>query len=217
MASADVEPPRDGATEEGPAGAAGRGALAREAARKLIHLTTATVAAMLAWALPAQPRRVLFLGVAAFALALDLARLALPGLRRHFERALGPLLRGAERRRISGASTLAIGFMAAVVLFPRSAAVAGLLYAGCGDAAGALVGRALGRHRFPGGKSLEGSLAVLAVTFLIAWTVPPLSPLAALGVALALTLLEAAPLPFDDNLLLPAAGAGLTFFVAALA
>ncbi len=214
MASAEVEPRP---TEEGPAGPSGRGVLAREAARKLVHLSTATVAALLAWVLPAQPRRGLFLAVAAFALGLDLARLTLPGLRRHFERALGPMLRGAERGRISGATTLAIGFMAAVVLFPRVPAVAGLLYAGCGDAAGALVGRALGRHRFPWGKSLEGSLAVLAVTFLIAWLLPGLSLPAALVVALLLTLLEGAPLPFDDNLLLPAVGAALTFFVAALA
>ncbi len=217
MASADLEPPPEGATEEGGAGPAGRGALAREAARKLIHLTTAAVAAILAWVLPTPGRRGLFLAVAAFALAFDLARLTFPGLRRHFERALGPMLRGAERGRISGATTLAIGFMVAVVLFPRLPAVAGLLYAGCGDAAGALVGRAFGRHRYPWGRSLEGSLAVLVVTFLIAWLLPALAPAAALGVALALTLLEAAPLPFDDNLLLPAAGAALTFFVAALA
>ncbi len=211
MASAEVEPRP---TEEGPTGPSGRGVLAREAARKLVHLATATVAALLVWTLPARERRGLFVAVAVLAVALDLLRLTLPGLRRHFERALGPMLRGAERGRISGATTLALGFLAAVALFPRIPAVAGLLYAGCGDAAGALVGRALGRHRFPWGKSLEGSLAVLAVTFLLAWTVPGLPPLPALGIALAVALLEALPLPLDDNLLLPAVGAALTFFVA---
>ncbi len=217
MAPAEIEPRSDEATARDRARSARRGRLAREIARKLIHLTTAIVAAMLAWALPARERRGLFVAVAAFALALDLARLTLPPLRRHFERALGPMLRGAERWRLSGATMLAIGFTAAVVLFPRTPAVAGLLYAGCGDAAGALVGRALGRHRYPWGKSLEGSLAVLAVTFALAWLVPGLAPLAALGVAVGVSLLEAAPLPFDDNLILPAAGAALTFFVAALA
>jgi len=193
-----------------------RGALVHEAARKLIHVATATVAAILAWVLPTGQRRGLFLVVAGLALAVDLARLNLPGLRRYFERALAPVLRGAERDRISGATTLAVGFMAAVVLFPRSAAVAGLLYAGCGDAAAALVGRSLGRHRYPWGKSLEGSLAFLAVVFLLAWTVPALGAASALAVALALALLEAAPLRFDDNLLLPAAGAALTFLASRL-
>ncbi len=211
---ADAHP--SGPMEATPPAGGASGALAREGARKLVHLTTATVAALLAWALPTRPRQILFVAVAAFALLLDLARLLRPGVRRHFERAFAPMLRGAEHRRISGATTLAIGFMAAVVLFPRAAAVAGLLLAGLGDAASALIGRSLGRHRFPWGKSLEGSFAFLAVAFVIAWGVPGLAPLAALAVALALALLEVAPLPFDDNLLLPVVGAALTFFVANL-
>ncbi len=236
MASADVEPRRDSPAGEqppavGPTGQgtparaespspgetppdqAARGSFAREAARKLIHLAGSVAAALLAWTLPTGQRRALFLAVAAFAVAFDLGRLTFPGLRRHFERALAPMLRGAERHRISGATTLALGFALAVVLFPRTPAVAGLLYAGCGDAAGALVGRALGRHRFPWGRSLEGSLAVLVVSFLLAWTVPGLSAPAALAIAVAVTILEAAPLPFDDNLLLPAAAAALTFLL----
>ncbi len=207
---------RSGPLEATPTAGREPGALAREGARKLVHLTTATAAALLAWVLPTRQRQILFVAVAACALLLDLARLLRPGLRRHFERAFAPMLRGAEHRRISGATTLALGFMAAVVLFPRAAAVAGLLFAGLGDAASALVGRSHGRHRFPWGKSLEGSLAFLAVAFVIAWGVPGLAPAAALVVALALALLEAAPLPFDDNLLLPVVGAALTFLVANL-
>jgi len=207
-------PPRP--AEAPPARQEPAGGFAREAARKLIHVATAAVAALLAWVLPPDARRGLFLAVAAFALALDLARLLLPGLRRHFERALAPMLRRDERHRISGATTLALGFAAAAVLFPRVPAVAGLLYAGWADAAAALVGRPLGRHRFPWGRSLEGSLAFLAVAFLVAWLVPGLPPLTALALALLLTLLEAAPLPFDDNLLLPAVGAALTFVASRL-
>ena len=201
-----------------PAGSTGRWAIfAQEAARKLLHVTGAIVAAVFAWILPAAQRRTLFLAVAGFALAFDLARLAWPALGRHFQRALSPMLRGKELGRITGATTLAIGFMAAVVAFPRVSAVAGLLYAGLGDAAGALVGRAFGRHRFPGGRSLEGSLAFLATAFLIGWALPVLGPAGALGVALVLTLFEAIPLPFDDNLLIPFLGAALTFLASRLA
>ncbi|HEX9107051.1 MAG TPA: hypothetical protein VF832_07480 [Longimicrobiales bacterium] len=212
----DPAPPAPRAAAHAPQ--QGRGAVfAREAARKLLHIGGAIVAGTLAWVLPDAPRRVLFLAVAAFALGFDLARLAWPALGLHFQRALRPMLRGNELGRITGATTLAIGFLLAVMAFPRAAASAGILYAGLADAAGALVGRAFGRHRFPGGRSLEGSLAFLATAFLIGWALPSLGPAAALAVALVLTSFEAIPLPFDDNLLIPLLGAGLTFLASRLA
>lgn len=194
--------------------ASGRWAfLAREAARKLIHLAAAGIAAGLAWILPGAPRRALFAAVAIFALAIDVGRLSLPGLRRRFLHIFAPMLRGKEYHRLTGATTLAVGFMAAVVLFPREAAVTGLLTAAAGDAASALVGRPLGRHRYSGGKSLEGSLAFLLVAFLVGSALPALGPGHAAVLALGLALLEALPLPFDDNLLIPVAGAALTFLL----
>lgn len=189
--------------------------LAKEAARKVIHVGTATVAAVLVWILPPVPARILFAVVAALALGIDLARLRFPGFQRTFERALAPMLRGHESTRITGATTLAIGFAAIVLLFPREVAIAGIAFAGYADAAGALVGRAFGIHRYASGKSLEGTIAFMVVAFLVAWPLPSLGIVAAIAVAILLGALESAPLPIDDNLLVPVAGALLTWLASA--
>jgi dolichol kinase len=190
--------------------------LATEAARKVIHVGTATVAALLAWTLPTTPARILFVGMALVALAVDLARLSFPRFRAQFERTLAPMLRSHEGGRITGATTLAIAFAVIVLLFPREMAVAGIAFAGYADAAGALVGRAFGMHRYPSGKSLEGTIAFTVVAFVVAWTLPSLGIPAALGVAIVLGALESAPLPVDDNLLVPIAGAALAWIASAV-
>lgn len=190
--------------------------LAKEAPRKVIHVGTATVAAVLVWILPPGPARIVLVGVAALALAIDLARLRFPGFRRTFERVLAPMLRSHEGVRITGATTLAIGFATIVLLFPREAAVAGIAFAGYADAAGALVGRAFGIHRYASGKSVEGTIAFVVVAFLIAWALPSLGIGAAIAVAILLSALESAPLPVDDNLLVPVAGALLTWMASAV-
>ncbi len=187
--------------------------LGSETARKLLHVVAAGAAAAVVWVLPPTPARGILLGAAVLAVAIDLGRLLLAGPGRAFDRAVGTLLRAPERRRLTGATMLAIGGAAAALLFPGPDAVYGLLCAGLADAAGAVAGRALGRHRWARGKSLEGSLVFLAAAFLIGWSVPPLGAAAAALVALALAALEALPLPLDDNLSVPLAGAALVFLL----
>jgi glycerol-3-phosphate acyltransferase PlsY len=70
-----------------------------------------------------------------------------------------------------------------------------------GDAAAAIVGRAVGRVRIFG-KSLEGSLACFAACLLVAWVYPgdPFTWRMMLGGALAATLFELFPIPLDDNM-----------------
>jgi dolichol kinase len=194
----------------------GLASLAREAPRKLVHMALASVAILLAWMLPPLAGRVFFLAAALIALGVDAARLRWPALGRAFRSVLEPVLRPAEDRRLTGGTMLALGFAITVLLFPRAIAVAGLGYAAYADAAGALVGRAWGAHRFASGKSVEGAMAFAIVAFLVGWATPALGPGAAAIVAVLLALLESAPLRFDDNLLVPIAGAGLAWIVSAL-
>ncbi len=208
--------PREAPSGEGPLPPPQPAApLASEAARKALHVLAATAGALVVWRLPPVAARGIVLGAACLALAIDLGRLLLPAPGRTFARAVGALLRAPEHRRLTGATMLAIGSAAAVFLFPARAAIAGVLYAGVADAVGAVAGRAFGRHRYGRGKSLEGSLAFLGAAFLIGWTVPPLAPATAALVALALAALEALPLPIDDNLSVPLAGAALVFLLSA--
>jgi dolichol kinase len=152
---------------------------------------------------------VVLAGATALALAVELARRTSSALAARFLALLGPLLRTGETGRLTGATSLAIGYTLAAVLLPGQPAVAGILFAGVGDAGAAVVGKRYGRVRYPGGKSLEGSLAFLALCFLIAMLVTGLGPWASLAAAAALTLLEAPSLRADDNLYLPLAGAAL--------
>jgi len=180
-----------------------------EAARKALHIAAAVALAAIVRTLPPITARTIAVAAAGIALAIDLGRLRLPAARRAFEGAVGSMLRPPEHGRLTGATKLAIGCAAAVLLFPRPAAIGGVLYAGIADAAGAVAGRAWGRHRYARGRSLEGSAVLLGVAFLLGWTVLALTPARAALAAVALAVVEALPLPIDDNLSLPLTGAAL--------
>lgn len=186
----------------------------RESSRKALHIAASLAAAGIAWQLPTAASRGLFAGAVLIALAVELVRHLSPAAR-FFDRAFGPMLRTRESRGLTGATTLAIGFAIAALL-PRPFGGAGILAAGLGDAAGALVGRRFGRRRTRSGKSLEGSLACFAAAFVAAWASPGLGPGPAIVVALVTTLLEALPLPSDDNLILPPASAAAAWLAAAI-
>ena len=123
-----------------------------------------------------------------------------------------------------GAPVLAAACLSAVCFAsPFSAlAMATMLL---GDTAAALIGRRFGRHRFPNGKSLEGTLAFIltgALVMLAGWAIfsLPLPVLAGgcTGVVAASVLeLFNCELHLDDNFTIPlAAGCGLvlgTLFV----
>lgn len=177
----------------------GRGVLAR----KLVHGVLSLAAAALVWRLPYPAGAAALAGATTLALAVELARRAHPGFARRFLALVGVMLREREASRLTGATTLAMSYTVTAALFPSWPAVAGILIAGLADPAAALVGRPAGRHRYPGGKSVEGSLAFLAVAVALLLVVPPLGVVGALAVGLALTVVEALTLPVDDNLYLP--------------
>jgi dolichol kinase len=179
----------------------------QELVRKSVHIAVSLNAVAIAWLAPDWIARVLFCSAAIVALTVDTLRLRSQTFRALFMSIFAPLLRSHETNRITGATTLAVGVAIVVLLFPKNFAIAGLLYAGLGDAAGALVGRSFGRHRFRSGKSLEGSIAFFCVTFLAGWAIPGIGALPAFAAAAIVTPIEAAPMRFDDNLVLPIFGA----------
>ena len=91
-----------------------------------------------------------------------------------------------------------------VWLFPRQVASLSLLYLLVGDVAAALIGRKFGKQRI-WGKSLEGSLAFLAAAILVSFWVPGIPAPSKLLAALGATIVEALPIPFDDNMTVPLA------------
>ena len=110
---------------------------------------------------------------------------------------------------VLGPVTLGLGAMLALLLYPEPAASVAIYALAFGDSAASVVGTTIGRLEIPftGGKSVAGSLAcflvVLAVTLRVTGNLN-----AALAIAAATALLEAAPTRDYDNLLIPM-GAGL--------
>ncbi|MEJ2503291.1 MAG: hypothetical protein P8177_08240 [Gemmatimonadota bacterium] len=122
-----------------------------EVARKLVHVALSLVAAaVVAWLPPVEAATVLA-GASLVALSIELLRRAHPGFRTAFLGGLGGMLRGREADRMTGATTLSVGYTAAAVALPGLPALAGILYAGIADAGAAVVGRRYGRHRYRGG------------------------------------------------------------------
>lgn len=174
-----------------------------EAARKGVHVLVSLVAAGVVWALPTEVAAVIIAGATFVALSVETARRASDAFGSFFDRQVGHLLRSRERERLTGATLLAIAYTLTVVLFPGGPALVGILVAGVADAAAAVVGKRFGRWRYPGGKSVEGSLVFLTVVLVTLLLATGLTGPAAAGVALLLTAIEAPSLRVDDNLYLP--------------
>ena len=174
-------------------------------ARNAVHAALSLGAAAVIAALPAEPAAVILAAATFVALTVELARRVSFAAARWFAR-LAPMLKEGEGRRLTGATTLSIGFTAAAVAVPGTPALAGILIAGLGDPLAAVVGRRWGRLRYPGGKSVIGSGAFLVVA-VATGLAAGLAPAGALVAALALTAVEALSLPVDDNVYLPILGA----------
>jgi dolichol kinase len=116
---------------------------------------------------------------------------------------IGPMLRSHEQTGdFMGATYILWSVVATVALFRRDIAVAALAFIVVGDTLAALIGRKFGRHRF-GRKSLEGSLACLAGTLVVAFVTPGLPISAAVFGAFVATVAEAFSGKIDDNVSVP--------------
>lgn len=186
-----------------------------EAARKSIHVGLSLVAAAVVWLLEPRTAAVVLAAATTVALSIEMLRRASAGFGRRFVRTLSPMLRDREGVRLTGATTLSVGYTLAATLLPGTPALAGILYAGVADAAAAVVGRRWGRRRFPGGKSVEGSLVFFLVAMVIgaALPIPDLDLAMAALAALILMIIEAPTLRVDDNLYLPIAGAAVVLLL----
>lgn len=148
-------------------------------------------------------------------LSLDLARLRIPWVNRHFLHWLAPLLKHNEDHRFTGATFLVVGGLFSFLLFGSQVAVPALLFLSLGDPSAALVGKRLRGPRVLG-KSPGGTAAFVLVSLSV------VAVLVGSGAveyhwglwvgALIAGLVELASVPPDDNLSVPLiAGAAMHF------
>ncbi len=178
-----------------------------EARRKAIHLAFIVLPLELLLEVLPWPRthtefRQLFLALTTGAIAVDVLRIHERRVRTFFRQFFGEMIREHERMSLLGSSYLLLAALIAIEVFPQSLAAAALGFTVLGDAMGALVGKAWGRHKVFN-KSLEGAVgclcaclawgAVVVAVAHVSWTV-------IIAGAVVATVVEILPIPLDDNL-----------------
>lgn len=156
-----------------------------EVFRKLLHGLALVLPAAIFYGpeiLHAQPWLIsLFLGfLLVVSLSIEAIRFRSSSFSRIFNYCFGSMLRSAESTKFTGA-TFVIGgsFLCSLIAIggkiPAASAFLGLSLFILGDAAAALVGKAIGRRRI-GEKTLEGALGCFALCLLLALGVFPYLP-----------------------------------------
>ena len=178
-----------------------------EARRKAVHLgfivlPLGLMREWLPWPRGQRQFALLFALLTAGAIALDLLRLHDQRVKGFFRKFFGEMIREHEAFGLLGSTYLLLSALLAIEIFPQPLAATALGFTVVGDAFGALVGRAYGRHRFFN-KSLEGAAGCLLACLAWAGCVGLVLHVPAhilLAGALTATIVEMLPIPLDDNL-----------------
>ena len=151
--------------------------------------------------------------LAAGAVALDLSRFGIGPLNRVYMRWMGPLLKGEEVSRMTGATHMLVGATIVFWLFGKEVAVPVMFYLSLGDPVAAMVGGRLPGPRLAG-KSPGGAVAFAVTGSAVAVALVASGAIgyhwglwAGAGIA---AVVELAGIPPDDNLVVPlVAGAAM--------
>jgi dolichol kinase len=162
-------------------------------------------------------------GLALVAVAADVARAYSDAFNQWIRWIFGPLMRAeelpavGERVIFNGATCVLVGAALLTLIFPLRVAVPVLTMTMLADAAAALVGRRLGRH--PWGSlsaTVEGSAAFVVTGLLVVIWFPTLGLGPAVAGVLVAAVVEALPLPMNDNIRVPLAAAVIVVAAEAL-
>jgi dolichol kinase len=162
---------------------------------------------------------------AAIFVFLDALRFFVPSLNKKVKRDFGPFMRDYELDGLSGSSWFFFSALITIACFPKWAAALGMIYLALGDPLASFVGVRWGKIKLPGGKSLEGSIALalicgVAGTILLTTAAGMALPLAAgVAFATAVTAAVAEWLPLkklDDNFTVPILTGAMAAFLLAL-
>ena len=189
-----------------------------EIPRTFFHILGGLFLAWIGYFVHPPGNKLLLGGIFAAALASEAARLLIPRVNDLARVIVGPFMRPHEQKGVTGAPAFTGGVFLSFLFFHPAIALCSLVPLIFGDRAGLLVGKSVGRISFKG-KTLEGSLACLTISFLVYMILAPVWPEVfgwgwgiLFSAALIGTLAEALPRPFDDNLTIPlAVGMFLTF------
>ncbi len=182
-----------------------------EIPRTLFHILGGLFLAWIGYFVHPPINKILLGAIFAATLGLEVVRLLNPRVNELAKLFIGPLMRPHEEKGLTGAPAFTGGVFLAFLFFQPAVALSAQVPLIFGDRAGLLVGKSVGRISFKG-KTLEGSLACLTVSFLVYALLAIFWPevfvygwKVLFAASLIGTLAEALPRPFDDNLTIPIA------------
>ena len=182
-----------------------------EVGRKAVHVSMMVLPAWIYFAPPPWSARGPVLAFLAL-LTVDVLRLGSSAVHRWFEARIGAYLRPDEHQGLIRMHYLSGAAAFLGLVMPPAIAALAMADLVFGDAAAALAGRRWGKPRW-GRKSLEGSAACLVICALAGWAILPGNPAAILVSAVIATVIEALPMPVDDNLAVPLATAAALWWL----
>jgi len=181
-----------------------------ELARKTIHLCSLSIPVASCF-MPTSTALTILVPLTLIFGLTDLARHVFPTFRHLYHRWFGWLLRAHEKseqeKHLNGATYVLISATIGIIIFPKIIFVTAFSILIISDTIAALVGRKFGRHPFMK-KSLEGTLAFFISAVGVVCLAPKIGYFPAeytIGIAAALlgAMVEAMPIPIDDNLSIP--------------
>ncbi len=176
--------------------------VASELKRKSIHLSMIVIPIWYYFA--PSPLGVLGLIIAmTVTVVLDLLRLSDDRFRQFFLRLFKSLIRSHEEEHLLGSTHFMIAALISVLVFDKMIAISALTFLVLGDTVAAVIGKRFGKALY-WGKSLVGSFACLVCCLLIGYLLLT-NHWVILAGALSATIVEALPVPMDDNMRVPIA------------
>jgi dolichol kinase len=177
----------------------------------VVHLSSIWIP-LISYFWPRQ-RSLIVLGIAATGtVVIDVLRLWSGSFREIFYRFIGPVVRGKEAHRLTGASYMMFSCFMVLYFYGGVVTAVVCFYLVLGDTAAALVGLKWGKIRIFK-KTLIGSLACFTVCFIMGLVIPEVGTGAAFIGALVATLVELLPLKIDDNVLIPLVSGGVLYLI----
>ena len=180
--------------------------------RRLFHLITG-LSLVLILAYSDRTKGVLFiLSLFIVTITIETIRLHLPRVNRLFFHYFHSLLRGKEKKKLTGTPYFLGGVLLSILLFDVDIALFSISILTVGDPAASTIGKRWGRYRIKG-KSLEGSMAFFISTMVMGLILqrlwPGLPAIVLIAGAVTGTLTELLSTKINDNLLIPLAAAGV--------
>ncbi len=177
-----------------------------EVFRKLMNLWAIFIP-LVYYLIPQQSSRLMLLVVCLVVVTTDFLRLHINGVKEGFILFFGSFLRRHEFTRLSGATYLLLGCLITSLLYRQPIVVAACAYLIVGDTFAAVFGQNIKGPQIFRKKTLYGSIGFLGTALAVAvvlYHLPGMLPLTTLLIgALAASVFEALPLPWDDNFSVP--------------